>query len=498
MDDRLILAVDQGTSGTKVLLFDLESNIVASFYKEHKQYYPMPGWVEHDPEEIWRNVMELCDKAVQEVDPKRIVSLAITNQRETVVAWERSTGKPLAQAIVWQCRRSVDYCRALQSEGLEEHFKEKTGLPIDPYFSATKMQWLLDNVDGLREKCQRGQACLGTMDAWLLWNFTNGQTFATDYSNAARTLLFSITDLCWDNELLKYTGIPKMALPEPYPSAFVFGHTSGIGQLPDGIPIAGVVGDSQGALAGQTCFEPGMAKATFGTGTSVMIFVGEQPIQPPEGMVLTIAWGYDDKVTYAIEGIIVSTGATIHWLRDGLQVIPDVGTAEEMALKIEDNDGVYLVPAFVGLGAPYWDMDARALLCGMTRGTNRYHLARAGLESIAYQVKDVMDLVSTSGDVKINTLRVDGGASSNKFLMQFQSDLLDIEVVKSHIEELSALGAVYLAGLCIGLWSKEEVAESWVCREKYLPDMDSQYRERLYTGWKEAVRRSLTNLNTSL
>jgi glycerol kinase len=497
MREQIVLAVDQGTSGTKVLMFDLGSNVVASFYKEHTQYYPKPGWVEHDPEEIWHNVIRLCDRAVKQVDPKRIVAMAITNQRETVVAWDRYTGKPLAPAIVWQCRRSADYCRDLISRGLEEVFRKKTGLPIDPYFSATKVQWLLDNIDGLRDKCKRGQVCIGTMDAWLLWNLTGRKTFATDYSNAARTLVFNINDLCWDSELLEYTGIPIDALPTPHPSAYLFGHTAGVGLLPDGIPIAGVIGDSQGALAGQACFEPGMAKATFGTGTSMMVFIGERPIQPPEGMVSTVAWGWDDTVAYAIEGIIVSTGATIQWLRDGLEIIPDAALAEETARKVEDNGGVYLVPAFAGLGAPYWDMDARALICGITRGTNRSHLVRAGLESIAYQVKDVTDLVYTSGDVAINSLRVDGGASSNELLMQFLSDILGIEVVKSHIEELSALGAVYMAGLCVGLWTKEDVARSWVCKKKYIPSMEPARRERLYAGWKTAVRRALTAPNTS-
>jgi glycerol kinase len=334
------------------------------------------------------------------------------------------------------------------------------------------------------------------MDAWLLWNFTGGKTFATDYSNAARTMLFNIYDLSWDDELLEYTGIPRKALPAVHPSAHIFGHTSGVGLLPDGLPIAGVIGDSQGALAGQACFEPGMAKATFGTGTSMMIFTGERPVQPPEGTVVTVAWGWDERVFYALEGIIVSTGATIQWLRDGLEIIADASLAEEVALKVEDNGGVYLVPAFAGLGAPYWDMDARALVCGITRGTNRSHLVRAGLESIAYQVKDVVDLVADSGDVEINSLRVDGGASSNQLLMQFQSDILGIEVVKAHIEELSALGAVYMAGLCLGLWTKEDISRSWACQKRYFPAMESTKREQLYVGWKTAVRRALSTLNT--
>ncbi len=492
MHEPLILAVDQGTSGTKVLLFDSKGEVRATRYKEHKQYYPQPGWVEHDPLEIWSNVAELCADVIKEAAPGAVQAIAITNQRETVVAWDRHTGKPLAPAVVWQCRRSVEICKELQDQGLSQVFRRKTGLTLDPYFSGTKIKWLLDKMD-LQTRAEQGDVCFGTVDSWLVWNFTGGKVFATDYSNASRTLLLNINDLNWDQELLEVLGVPKHSLPELRPSSHTYGLTAGICGIPAGIPIAGVIGDSQGALMGQSCFKPGMAKATYGTGTSMMVYAGTETIVPPEGMVLTVAWSCNDSTAYALEGVINATGAIVKWLRDGLQLIDDVSKTEELAKSLHSNEGVYLVPAFTGLGAPYWDMEARALICGVTYSTSRSHLIRAGLESIAYQVKDVVDLVSAGGGPAITALRVDGGASSNRFLMQFQSDILGVDVLKPEIEELSALGAAYLAGLEVGVWQDfDEIAELWKATAHYRPTMPEERRTELYAGWKDAVQRALT------
>lgn len=493
MTRQLILAIDQGTTGSKVLLFDNQANIYKQVYREITQHYPQLGWVEHDLSEIWQGIVELIDEILDGVDIKEIKAIAITNQRETAAVWEKATGKPLAPAVVWQCRRSVEICKDLIDKGMDEKFQAKTGLKIDPYFSGTKVKWLLENVEGLREKAQKGEVCFGTIDTWLLWNLTKGGVFATDYSNASRTLLYNIYDLCWDDELLSIMGVPKSMMPQVLPSSHIFGYTAESGKLPAGIPIASMIGDSQGALFGETCFEPGMAKATYGTGTSLMMYAGNKPVQPTGGLVATLAWGIGNEVGYAFEGIINVTGATMQWLRDGLEVIDDVVNSGEIAASLEGNDGVYLVPAFVGLGAPYWDMDARGLIAGLTRGTTRKHLIRAGLESIAYQVRDVVELMQKGSGIPLASLRADGGAAGNEFLMNFQAGLLGVEVTRPHVREVSALGAAYLAGLNVGIWKDlEAVADSWKSDRVFSPGMSQEDRDILYRQWKTAVKRALT------
>jgi glycerol kinase len=493
MNQDLILAIDQGTTGTKVLLFDKDSQIRAQAYREITQYYPQPGWVEHDLKEIWSSVVDLINEVLSQGNAGNVKAIAITNQRETTAVWDRKTGAPLAPAVVWQCRRSVEICKELKNSGMEEFFRRKTGLMIDPYFSGTKVKWLLDHVPGLKSKAEKGEVCFGTIDTWLLWNLTEGKVFATDYSNASRTLLYNIYELCWDNEILKALGIPKSMLADVLSSSGKFGSTVQLGNLPAGIPITGLVGDSQGALFGEVCFKPGMAKATYGTGTSMMMYAGKKPVTPSTGLVATLAWGIKGDVGYAIEGIINVTGATMQWLRDGLGIIDNVAKSGEIAASLEGNEGVYLVPAFVGLCAPYWDMEAKALITGLTRGTKREHLIRAGLESIAYQVRDVLELIKDGSGIPLISLRADGGAAANEFLMQFQADLLNAEVARPHVREVSALGATYLAGLEVGFWENvSQIADTWRADRKFTPRMVDGTRERLYIEWKIAVSRALT------
>ncbi|HEY8391782.1 MAG TPA: glycerol kinase GlpK [Capillibacterium sp.] len=490
--DDLILVIDQGTTGSKVLLMDGSSRICGRAYREITQYYPKAGWVEHDLAEIWTGIVDLISQVLSGVDVRRVKALALTNQRETVAVWDRASGQPLAPAVVWQCRRSADICQDLIEQGYNELFRRKTGLKIDPYFSGTKVKWLLDNTNGLREKAVKGQVCIGTIDSWLLWNLTGGQVFATDYSNASRTLFYNIYTLEWDLELLEILGIPAAALPEVNPSSCFYGKTVAVGKLPAGVAITGVIGDSQGALFGEACFRPGMAKATYGTGTSLMMFAGKKPVLPPEGLVATLAWGLGNEPAYALEGVINVTGATMQWLRDGLGILDDVARSGEIAQSLAGNDGVYLVPAFVGLGAPYWDMNARGLICGLTRSTTRAHLIRAGLESIAYQVREVVDLMEKSG-LKLDSLRADGGAAANEFLMQFQADLLNVEVARPPLREVSALGAVYLAGLEAGFWrDTEEIAAAWQAEKKFRPEMSEAERTELFRQWQAAVQRALS------
>jgi len=490
--DDLILVIDQGTTGSKVLLMDGSSRICGRAYREITQYYPKAGWVEHDLAEIWTGIVDLISQVLSGVDVRRVKALALTNQRETVAVWDRASGQPLAPAVVWQCRRSADICQDLIEQGYNELFRRKTGLKIDPYFSGTKVKWLLDNTNGLREKAVKGQVCIGTIDSWLLWNLTGGQVFATDYSNASRTLFYNIYTLEWDLELLEILGIPAAALPEVNPSSCFYGKTVAVGKLPAGVAITGVIGDSQGALFGEACFRPGMAKATYGTGTSLMMFAGKKPVLPPEGLVATLAWGLGNEPAYALEGVINVTGATMQWLRDGLGILDDVARSGEIAQSLSGNDGVYLVPAFVGLGAPYWDMNARGLICGLTRSTTRAHLIRAGLESIAYQVREVVDLMEKSG-LKLDSLRADGGAAANEFLMQFQADLLNVEVARPPLREVSALGAVYLAGLEAGFWrDTEEIAAAWQAEKKFRPEMSEVERTELFRQWQAAVQRALS------
>lgn len=485
-----IVAIDQSTSGTKVLLVDSKANLVAKAVKPHQQHYPQSGWVEHDPLEIYENVKQLLNEALMNhgISLEQIKGLSITNQRETIVVWDKETGEPVYNAIVWQCRRTVDLCKQLKEQGHEEKFYEKTGLTMDPYFSATKVKWILDNVGGAKEKAKEGKLLLGTIDSWLVWKLTSGEVHATDYTNASRTSLFNIKTLEWDQELLEILSIPASMLPEVKSSNEVFGYVTDETTLVKGLPISGVIGDSQGALFGQKCFEPGMAKATYGTGTSVLMHTGDL-VRGGNGLVTSIAWGIDGKIDYALEGIIHSTGDTINWLKDQLELIKDVSELEPLSHSIPDNEGVYLVPAFVGLGAPYWDPYARAAIVGMSRNSGKTHVARAALESIAYQIKDAATLIEQESGIPLRELRVDGGATANRFLMQFQADMLGICMRVSNLSELSALGSVYLAGLGFGVWqSVEEISKLNQGNEEYHPSLASDMKDKWYQGWKKAVK----------
>jgi len=486
------LAIDQSTSATKAMLFDTNAKLIARASVDHQQFYPQPGWVEHDSVEILKNTY----KAAAEVLAKSgqnasdVTSVAVTNQRETVVVWDKRTGKPLYNAVVWQCNRGEAICEALKADNHESTVSVKTGLLINPYFSASGVQWILDNVEGARDKAEAGHLLLGTMDTWLIWNFTQGQEHATDYTNASRTLLFNIHTLQFDEELLALFHIPGSMVPEVLPSDGIFGMTTLNGLL-SSVPIAGVMGDSHGALAGQMCFNPGMGKATYGTGSSIMVNIGEQPLQAPEGLVTSVGFAALGKVHFAFEGNIHCTGATIKWLQDDLQLIHSAAETESLATSVEGTDGVYLVPAFAGLGAPWWDSEAKALICGMNRGTSKAHVVRAALESIAYQVKDLITLIEKSG-VELQELRVDGAPVKNKFLMQFQSDMLQAWINRSPIEEASALGAVLMGGLALGNWKTlEEIAALRTSDDRIGPLMPFVRMKQLYTGWQQAVKRTL-------
>lgn len=484
-----ILAIDQSTSGTKVLLVNERGQIIHKCSESHKQYYPRAGWVEHDPIEIYENVKKLMKEIVQTtgISQDDLEVLAITNQRETVVVWDKETGVPVYNAIVWQCRRTSDICKELKDQGYEEMIQTKTGLKADPYFSASKIKWILDHVDGVKDRAKEGKLLLGTIDSWLIWKLTCGKVHATDYSNASRTLLFNIDTLQWDDDLLDLFDIPRAMLPSIKDSNEIFGVTEDRNLPFSALPISGVIGDSQGALFGQKCFTPGMAKATYGTGTSVMMHTGEL-VRGTKGLVTSIAWGLNGKVEYALEGIINSTGDVIKWLKEQLELINGIDEAEELASSIPDNQGVYLIPAFVGLGAPYWNPYTRAAILGMSRNTGKSHIVRAALESIAYQVKDVIELMQSESNLKIKTLKVDGGATNNRLLMQYQADMLDIDVTASKVAELSSMGSVYLAGLGIGIWtSTEEINKLNHAHEVYQPLMASDDRNKYYQGWKQSV-----------
>jgi glycerol kinase len=488
--EKMILAIDQSTSGTKVLLVNTRGRIIHKCSGSHTQYYPQPGWVEHDPVEIYENVINLLHEMVETsgVTNEELAVLAITNQRETVVVWDKETGVPVYNAIVWQDRRTSDYCKELKEQGYEEMIQSKTGLKADSYFSASKVTWILNHVDGVNDRAREGKLLLGTMDSWLIWKLSGGKVHATDYSNASRTLLFNINTLQWDDELLELFDIPRAMLPVVRSSNECFGVTEDINLPFTSLPISGVIGDSQGALFGQKCFEPGMAKATYGTGTSLMMHTGEI-VKGTKGLVTSIAWGLNSKVDYALEGIINSTGDVIKWLIEQLELIRDIGDVEQLANSLPDNQGVYLVPAFVGLGAPYWNPYTRAAILGMSRNTGKAHIVRAALESITYQVKDVIEMMETQSTIKLKRLKVDGGATSNRFLMQFQADMLDLEVEASHVSELSSMGSVYLAGLGVGIWkSMDEIRELNQEYEVYNPMMSSKIRDKNYLGWKESVQ----------
>ncbi|ABX31026.1 glycerol kinase [Petrotoga mobilis SJ95] len=490
--EKYILSIDQGTTSSRAIIFDHDGNVVSVAQQEFLQYYPKPGWVEHDPNEIWATTMGVIADAMARGNIKRsqISAIGITNQRETTVIWDAETGKPVHNAIVWQDRRTSKICDNLKEKGLEETIKHKTGLMVDAYFSGTKIKWILDNVEGAREKAEAGKLRFGTIDTWLIWKLTNGKVHVTDYTNASRTMIYNIFDLKWDEDLLKELNIPSSLLPEVKPSSQIYGNTDA-DVFGAEVPIAGIAGDQQAATFGQVCYEKGMAKNTYGTGCFMLMNTGEDPIESKHGLLTTIAYGINGKVNYALEGSIFVTGAAVQWLRDELKIVDSAADTEYYATKVKDNGGVYVVPAFVGLGAPYWDMYARGTIVGLTRGSSKAHIVRATLESIAYQTRDVLEAMEADSGIKLKTLRVDGGAALNNFLMQFQSDILGVEVERPVVNETTALGAAYLAGLAVGYWNgQEELLRKWKRDALFTPKMAEDERERLYAGWKRAVERA--------
>jgi glycerol kinase len=496
MSGKLVLSIDQGTTGTSVLIFDSEGEVRSRAYSEFTQYYPRPGWVEHDALEIWQVSIGVIAEALKAGDIRAsdVDAIGITNQRETVVVWERASGKPVGKAIVWQDRRTAAYCDQLRArEGLEEKIRAKTGLVIDPYFSGTKIKWLLENVKGLRRRAEKGEIAFGTIDSWLVWKLTGGRAHITDYSNASRTLLYNIHDLRWDQEILEILDISPLVLPEVKPSSFIYGETDPeIFFGTHSIPIAGIAGDQQAALFGQACHGPARAKNTYGTGSFILMNTGNVAIRSREKLLTTIAWGIGDApIEYALEGAIFVTGAAVQWLRDGLGIIKKAAEIEPLARSLVSNDGVYFVPALVGLGAPHWDPYARGILAGITRGTTNAHVARAVLESISYQTRDVVEVMERDLGLPLKELRADGGASVNSFLMQFQADILGVPVEVPRIVETTALGAAYLAGLATGFWqSQEEIDTKWKLAHRYEPAMPADERDRLYRRWHRAVERA--------
>jgi glycerol kinase len=488
-----ILALDQGTTGSTALLFDEEGQVVSSAYREVQQFYPQPGWVEQDPQELLRTSVAVVQEALQKagVAVAQVRGVGITNQRETTVVWNRHTGEPVSNAIVWHCRRTAELCEELKQKGMSQVIREKTGLIIDAYFSATKLRWLLDHIPQGQYRAEQGELLFGTVDSWLIWNFTGGAVHVTDYSNASRTMLFNIHTLQWDKELLTGLNIPEVLLPQVMPSSQVYGETTGGLLGGSQVPLGAVAGDQQAALFGQACFEPGMAKNTYGTGSFLLLNTGSRPVLPKSGLVTTVGWGLAGQVSYAIEGSIFITGAAVQWLRDGLGLITEAAESEALAHSVPDNGGVYFVPAFAGLGAPYWDMYARGIIIGLTRGTTKAHLARATLEGIAYQARDVVEAMGTEANLQIPQLRVDGGGTANAFLMQFQADILGIPIQVAAVAETTALGAAYLAGLAVGLWrDTTEIARHWRAAKTYEPSMSTDQRETLYADWKRAVERA--------
>ena len=493
MTKKYILALDQGTTSSRAIIYNFEGQIVKVAQKEFTQIYPKAGWVEHDPMEIWGSQSGVVSEilATTGIAPEEIAAIGITNQRETTVVWERKTGKPVYNAIVWQCRRTSAICDELKTRGLENYIRENTGLVLDAYFSGTKVKWILDNVEGARQKAKNGELLFGNIDTWLIWNLTRGKVHVTDYSNASRTMLYNIKDLKWDERILKELDIPVSMLPEVKPSSAVYGHTDAR-IFGTEIPIAGDAGDQQAALFGQACYSPGMAKNTYGTGCFMLMLTGEKLVHSENGLLTTIAWGVNNKVEYALEGSIFIAGAAIQWLRDGLKIIYDAKDSDYFATKVPDSLGVYFVPAFVGLGAPYWDMYARGAILGLTRGTTRNHIIRATLESIAYQTRDVLELMRNECGIDLCDLRVDGGACANNFLMQFQADILGVAVERPEIIETTALGAAYLAGLAVGFWKDQSmIAERRKVNRRFEPGMNEDKRKELYDNWKKAVKRSM-------
>ena len=488
-----VLALDQGTTSSRAILFDRKARVVSLAQREIRQIYPQPGWVEHDPLEIWESQLAVAREAIASAGVKgaQIAALGITNQRETTVLWDRATGQPVCNAIVWQCRRSAGICDALKAGGWETAVRARTGLVIDAYFSGSKIQWLLEHVPGLRVRAERGEICFGTVDTWLAWKLSGGRAWVTDYSNASRTMLYNIHQLAWDPNLCGALGVPRAMLPEVRPSSFRYGRTT-TDLFGAEIPITGIAGDQQASLFGQACFSPGMAKNTYGTGCFLLVHTGDRPVASETGLLTTIAASpAEGGAEYALEGSIFIAGAAIQWLRDGLQVIGHSAESEALAASVPDNGGVYFVPAFVGLGAPHWDMYARGTILGITRGTTKAHLVRAALEAIAYQSREVLGAALADAGLRLEELRVDGGATANNLLMQFQADVLGTAVVRPVVKETTALGAAYLAGLAVGYWkSREEIARNWAADRRFLPTMDAGRREELFAGWRRAVARA--------
>ena len=485
---KYVMALDAGTTSNRCIIFDREGNQIAVSQKEFKQIYPHPGWVEHDPMEIWATQLGVAQEAIlmARTEAKEIAAIGITNQRETTIVWDKNTGLPVYNAIVWQCRRTADYCETLEKD-YEDMIREKTGLQVDAYVSGTKIRWILENVPGAREKAEKGDLLFGTVDTWLIWNLTRGKAHVTDYSNASRTMLFNIHTLQWDDEILELLDIPKCMLPEVRPSSEVYGETD-YTLFGDGIKIAGAAGDQQAALFGQTCFKPGEAKNTYGTGCFLLMNTGETPVTSTNGLVTTIAWGLNGKVEYALEGSIFVAGAAIQWLRDEMGLVENSPASERYARMVEDTNGVYMVPAFVGLGAPYWDPYARGAIVGLTRGANRNHVIRATLESLAYQTWDVLHAMEADSGIRLDSLKVDGGACANDFLMQFQADIIRSEVRRPVCIETTAMGAAYLAGLAVGYWSsQEDVKSNWQVSGSFVPQMDAKLAQEKLDGWHAAV-----------
>ncbi len=489
--EKYVLAIDAGTTSNRAIIFNQNTEIVGIAQKEFTQHFPKPGWVQHDANEIWLGVLAvLSDVLISTgIKPEQIVSIGITNQRETTVVWDKITGLPIYHALVWQSRQTSDICDELKEKGYSDLFRDKTGLVIDAYFSGTKIKWLLDNVEGAREKADNGDLMFGTIDTWIVWKLSGGQAHVTDYSNASRTLIYNIYDLKWDDELLEILDIPKNMLPTVKDSSSVYTTTAPYHFFNQEVPIAGIAGDQQAALFGQACFEAGMAKNTYGTGSFLLMNTGDKGIKSNNGLVTTLAWGIDGKVEYALEGSIFVTGSAIQWIRDGLEMIHKASESEKIATDVEDSDGVYVVPAFVGLGAPYWDDKARGAIFGLTRGTSYKHIVRATLESIAYQTRDVLQAMEQDSGIKLESLKVDGGAVKNNFLMQFQADILGTQVDRPVVQETTALGAALLAGIAVGFWkSKEDAKDHWNLDQSFLPQLNEEKREELYRNWKLAVK----------
>ncbi|EIJ81754.1 glycerol kinase [Bacillus methanolicus PB1] len=492
--EKYILSLDQGTTSSRAILFNKNGEIVHIAQKEFTQLFLKPGWVEHNANEIWGSILAVIASVLSEsgVKPDQIAAIGITNQRETTVVWDKETGSPVYNAIVWQSRQTNGICEELKGKGYNDLFRKKTGLLIDAYFSGTKVKWILDHVEGARKKAEQGKLLFGTIDTWLIWKLSGGRAHVTDYSNASRTLMYNIHELKWDEELLDILSIPKSMLPDVRPSSEIYARTIDYHFFGKEVPIAGAAGDQQAALFGQACFEEGMAKNTYGTGCFMLMNTGKKAVRSEHGLLTTIAWGLNGKVEYALEGSIFVAGSAIQWLRDGLRMLKSAKDSEKYALKVESTEGVYVVPAFVGLGTPYWDSDVRGAVFGLTRGTSKEHFIRATLESLAYQTKDVLSAMEADSGIKLKTLRVDGGAVMNNFLMEFQSDILNVPVERPVVNETTALGAAYLAGLAVGYWdSQEEIAAQWAIDRLFEPQMSDEVRGQLYIGWKKAVKAAM-------